>query len=212
MTQVKFGALMLAIASLAMMAVMFVHPSHVDPAPFLGPFPFSGLVHAVAILAHVLFLYGAWSLSRYQGLDRATPGFALAFAGLAAVAMVNAAVISMFVVPFAAGHAVHGDAADHGAAVHAMRTWVAANRGFAQVYVALQSIAILIWALGWRGAAMRIAGLAVGLAVLGWQASGSFAPSVHTMSLVAIAQGAWLVAAAFIMFRDSGTIAREHLA
>ncbi|MEO6579983.1 MAG: hypothetical protein ABIN83_02380 [Sphingomicrobium sp.] len=203
MSQVKFGAIVLGIASLTMMGVMLVHPSHIDQAPVLGPFGFSGVVHAFAILAHVAFLYGAWSLSRYQGFDRATPGLALAFAGLAAVAMVNAAMISMFVVPFAAGHAMPGTVDPHNAAAQGVHVWVAANRGFAQIYVALQSIAIAIWALAWRGNAMRAAGLIAGLGVLAWQLTGWFQPSVHTMPIVMIVQGAWLIAAASIMFRSA---------
>lgn len=210
MMQVKFGAVVLAIGALVMMGVMLVHPSHIDPAPFLGPFGFSGIVHAIAILAHVSFLYGAWTLSGHQGFDRPTPALALAFAGLAAVAMINAAVISMFIVPFAAGHAMDGDAALQGAMVQNMRTWVAANRGFAQVYVALESIAVVLWAIGWRGNAMRFAGLAAGLGVLAWQLTGRFEPSVHTMPTVTILQGAWLIAAAVIMFRSAEQAEKEY--
>ncbi len=202
MNQVKFGALVLGIGTLAMIGVMLVHPSHLDHGTFLGPFGFSGIVHAVAILAHVAFLYGAWTLSGYQGLDRPAPGFALAFAALAAMAMINAAVISMFVVPFAARHAAVGDPAIHDAAIQAMRSWVTANRGFAQVYVALESIAIAAWAIGWRGNIVRATGLAAGLGVLAWQATGRFEPSVHTMPIVTTVQGAWLIAAAIIMFRS----------
>lgn len=202
MNQVKFGAIVLGAGTMAIIGVMLVHPSHIDHAPVLGPFGFSGIVHAVAILAHVAFLYGAWTLSRYQGFDRATPGLALTFAGLAAAAMVNAAAISMFVIPFAAGHAIAGAVAPPDAAMQATHIWVAANRGFAQIYVALESLAVAIWALGWRGGLMRATGLAAGLGVLAWQLTGSFAPSVHSMPVVTIVHGAWLIAAAVIMFGD----------
>jgi hypothetical protein len=220
----RVGAAILGGATLAMIAAMFVHPVNIDPAPLIGPFGLSGIVHAIAILAQVSFLYGAWTLSRHQGLERVMPGLALVFAAAAVVAMVIAAAISMFVVPFAAAQgmvgvspaqiaamhaAAHGGATRivvHGTALGAsamqgMAVWVAANRGFAQIAVALQSIAIILWALGWRGKAMRIAGIVVGLAVLGWQLSGSFAPEVHAMILVVTAEGAWLIAAAIILYR-----------
>ena len=164
----------LGATALAMVGVMLVHPSHVDRAAVLGPFGFSGFVHAVALLAHAGLLYGAWALSRYQGLHRPAAGLALSFAALAAIAMINAAVIAMFVIP-AAVHGIPDTVAMHDPARQVGNVWVAANRGFAQVYVAFQSIAIVLWALGWRGA-MRITGLAAGLGVLGWQLTGSFMP------------------------------------
>jgi hypothetical protein len=186
-------------SAIVTIAVMLVHPGHVDTVALLGPFGWSGIVHGFAIAWVPPFVFGAFSLSRFLGLDRPKPLLAFIAFALAGAMMLNAAVTSMFITPAAAAAAASASPGAREALAQMAHISVATNRGFAQVYVALTSFAILLWALAWLDRGNRplaAAGVAVSLGLIGWQLGGKFEPGTHTMLIVAILQGGWLIAAA----------------
>ncbi len=80
------------------------------------------------------------------------------------------------------------------------------NLAFATIQVVLFSAAILLYALCWQAkgampAAVQVTGIAIGLGILAWMFSGTLTLNVHGMGAVVLAQGIWIVLAAFAMLQ-----------
>jgi len=79
------------------------------------------------------------------------------------------------------------------------------NRSFAQVYVALFSVAMVLWSLAWTtrsivGWIVRMWGIAVGGGVLAWQLSGMLTlEAQHGALVVTVAHGLWSIIAASLL-------------
>lgn len=220
MSNSRAGALAMIIGAILTILVFAFHPSHVVEQPLLGPFTLSQLVHGTALVAVPLMTFGLWQAGEWLGLDKPGVRLGVLLAFLAAATTVNAAVVSNFVTPVAARTSMdamkaHAPPAGHGAAstAHAMSplvsTSVAMNRGFAQVHVAFLSLALLLFGLAARSrsAVLGWTGAAVGAVPLLWQLSGTFAPSTHTMPLVAFPQSAWMIALGVLMWRKAAAAA-----
>lgn len=210
MTNERAGPLALIAGAVLSILVFAFHPSHVVEQPVLGPFTLSQLVHATALIGVPLLAYGLWQLGEWLSLDRPAARMALVLSLLAAIATVNAAVISNFVTPAAAKMSMAGHPAPRPGGSPATQRMtmpplvsvaVATNRGFAQVHVAFLSLALLLFGLAVRSrnALLGWAGMAVGLGPILWQLSGQFAPSTHTMPLIIFPQALWMIAAGTIM-------------
>jgi hypothetical protein len=160
------------------------------------------IVHALAIATVPLTTFGFFALTRSIGFGNALATLAFFFYLFGAVAVMLAATMSGLVAPRLIEAQMAASAADQ-SMIHALlRLEWYLNQSFAQIHVALFSVAIALWALGWPdrgilGAAIQIAGLAIGIGVFAWLVSGSLMLDVHGMGAVVLAQGAWFVLAAF---------------
>jgi hypothetical protein len=212
-----------------MILLFLFHPSHIEARPLIGPFTLSQIVHATAIVASPLLLFGMWEMCRSNWFDNSAARLGLTAAALATALTVNAAVVSSFVTPVAA---IAGAGAmpfemrsgGHNQAfsipplkthqpIHVVsraelpplvQVTVSLNRGLAQAHVALLSLALLLFGgvLWSRSHVLAVTGMVVGAAPLVWQLSGSFSPETYTMPFVVIPQSAWLIAVAIAITRS----------
>lgn len=201
MTLERAGAIALILGASAYIALMAVHPSHGGGGNVIGTFSLSALVHATALVAKPVLVFGFVVVTRDQGFERPLPLLALTFYTLAALFTMFAGTMSgvMFPKLAEAAHAPDGDIANiQEFARYTM--WL--NRSYAQVHFDLASIAILLWSLGWRGVgalawAVRIFGTAVGLGVIGWQLSGTINFEARQGSLlITLGHSLWSMLAA----------------
>lgn len=204
----KAGAIALIIGSVATMMLMAIHPAHGDGG-YVAGFSLVKVVHAIAILTTPLLVFGFCCLSHHLEIRRPLVMLAFSYYLLGAIAVLMAATISGLVTSEVMG-VLHGSHMKHDAMQSVgLKLSVLLNRAFAQVHVALLSIAYALFALAWPKALsyymrlFRIWGCVIGLGVLVWQVSGHFAINVHSMNIVVIVQGVWVIAAALIMLHDS---------
>ena len=212
----RWGAGALILGSIAYIALMAVHPSHVG-APVLGHLSLSALVHGTALFINPILAFGFVTLAMRLGLDRPLPLLGLSFYLFAAILMTLAGTMSGLIIPEIL------DAGRDPPRMFAMATedpearrmllqtlatytvWL--NRSFAQVHVALFSIAMLLWSIAWPTRALtdwivRIMGFVLGLAVLGWQLSGHLAMEAqHGALVVTLAHSLWTMMAASLLLR-----------
>lgn len=202
MTSERAGAWALISGSLAGVALMALHPIHASAMPSLGPWSLNSLVHATAIVATPVLFFGTLALSRFLGADRPLVQLALCLYGFASVAIIGAATMSGLVMQEIV-EAAHTPGASHtGLDFQSLANethWI--NQGFAQVFTGLASLAVLLWSIAWRGWGVRILGLVLSLAVLGWQLSGTMELNVHGMGAVVLTQTVWMITAAVMMLR-----------
>jgi hypothetical protein len=199
------GALALIAGTAAMVAVMALHPSGVPSghaAEVAGTLRLGVVVHAVAIAVAPLLTFGAFVLTRSIGFAVAPAALAFFLYLFGALAVMLAATMSGLVAPRLIEAQLAATGADQ-SMVHALlRLEWYMNQAFATLHVALFSGAIVLWALAWPGrgilaAAIQVIGLIAGLGVFAWLVSGTLTLDVHGMGAVVLAQGAWLVLAAF---------------
>ena len=210
MTTDKAGGSALIVSSVMMIVLVAFHPTHGGGAPVVGPFTVQGLVHATAILSAPLAAFGTVILARHIGLARPLAGLGLVTYLFGAVALMAAATISGLVTSEVVTATMAADGADRetfGKISH-LSVWL--NRGFANVHVAFFSIALILWGLASRETAMlRITGLVGGVGILAWQASGTLQLTPHTLLIIVIVQGGWLMAAAVDLLRKPGAADAE---
>lgn len=212
----RWGAGALILGSIAYIALMAVHPSHVGP-PVLGHLSLSGLVHGAALFINPILAFGFVTLAMRLGLDRPLPLLGLSFYLFAALLMTLAGTMSGLVIPeiIDAGRdppRMLALATDDPEARRMLLQTLAAytvwlNRSFAQVHVALFSIAMLLWSIAWPARAfadrvVRILGFVLGLAVLAWQLSGHLTMEAqHGALAVTLAHSLWTMMAASLLLR-----------
>jgi hypothetical protein len=210
----RAGAAALVVGSIAYIALMAVHPSHVGP-PVLGHLSLSALVHGVALLINPVLAFGYAMLTARLGLNRALPVLGFSFYISGAMLVMLAGTMSGLVIPeiIQAGHATapsHGGAPIDPEALHerlqsAANYTVWLNRSFAQVHYAMFSIAMILWSIAWtaRSAAgwiVRVVGAALGVAVLAWQLSGtSNLEAQHGALMVTLGHALWTIMAASLL-------------
>jgi hypothetical protein len=164
----------------------------------------NSMVHATAIVATPLQVFGLLLLTRFQG-DRPLTQLALVFYAFGAVAIVSAATMSGLVMQQLTEAAHTPGASTTGIDFQSLANqthWL--NQGFANVYTGLASLAVLIWSLSWQGASawiMRGVGVLLAGGILAWQLSGTLVLNVHGMAAVAFAQMLWMLLAATMMLR-----------
>lgn len=202
------GAWALIFGSLAGVTLMALHPTHTSAATTLGPWTMNSMVHATAIFSTPILFFGTLALSRFLGADRPLVQMALVFYGFASVAIIGAATMSGLVMQQLMEAAQTPGARDTGVAFQSLAQethWI--NQGFAHVYTSLASIAVLLWSIAWRGWIVRIIGLALSLAVLAWQLSGTMTLDIHGMGAVVLSQMIWMVLVAAMMLRKPSAAA-----
>lgn len=207
------GAAALIFGSLAYIALMAVHPSHVG-APVLGHLSLSALVHGTALASAPVLAFGYVALAARLGFDRVIPVLGLAFALLGIVFGMMAGTMSGLVIPeiMQAGRISH-----HPGSVpvdpEALRVQLQAsanytvwlNRSLAQVHYAMFSVAMILWSIAWTGrgvagSIVRGLGLLVGAAILAWQISGmSNLEAGHGALVVTLGQSLWTLMAASLL-------------
>jgi hypothetical protein len=206
----RWGAFALILGSIAYIALMAVHPSHVGP-PVLGHLSLSALVHGTALFIGPLFAFGYAVLAARLGLERGLPAIGLAFALIGMVFGLFAGTMSGLVIPeiVQAGHVPHGAVVDTEALQRQLQAqanytvWL--NRSFAQVHYAMYAIAMICWCIAWTGRGVagwvvRVLGLVLGAGVLAWQLSGhSNLEAQHGALMVTLAQYLWTLIAASLL-------------
>lgn len=199
MTNERAGAIALIAGTLAMIGVMALHPEGVHRGPGAHAVLQLGIiVHAIAIATAPVLTFGMFSLTRHLG---ATPAATFAFVCYAfgALAVMLAASMSGLVAP---------RLIEAGASHDLLRFGWYLNQAFANLHVAMFSIAILFYALAWpakgaTAAAVQFLGFIVGLGILAWLVSGTLTLNVHGMGAVVLAQGLWIMFAAVTMLTQT---------
>lgn len=206
MSECRRDAHILAAAILLWATIMLVHPSHGGGPPVFWRFALADLVHGIGLVTKPVLIYAFWRLSLWLGIDRPLVAIALAFFCLGQVAMLSAGVVSGWITPavqlnmHGLGHG-NGLIVDPSVTAAIGRFSATINHGFATVYTALVSGAILLWSIGWTQRTIlepliRYSGIVIGAGLLLWQLSGVFMVSASTMIIVALSHTAWAVAAA----------------
>lgn len=194
----RAGATALIVGTLAMIAVMALHPSGIHTGPEgKAVLRLGVIVHAIAIASAPLITFGFFALTRTIGVDRPAAALGLSFYVFGALAVMLAAAMSGLVAP---------RLIEAGASHDLLRIEWYMNQAFATIHVAMFSAAILFYALAWPSkgalaAAVQILGFIVGLGILAWLFSGTLTLDVHGMGAVVLAQGAWIILAAVAMLR-----------
>lgn len=216
------GAAALIVGSIAYIALMAVHPTHVG-APVLGHLSLSALVHGTALATAPVLAFGYVALAARLGFDRAVPVLGLAFALLGIMFGMMAGTMSGLVIPeiMQAGHGSHhpgpmpADPEALRAQLQASANYtVWLNRSFAQVHYAMFSVAMILWCIAWTGRGVagwvvRGLGALIGIAILSWQISGmSNLEAGHGALVVTLGQSLWtLIAAALLLSpREKGGV------
>jgi hypothetical protein len=206
----RAGAAALILGTVAMIAIMLLHPvSHgAVSAPEATAMMRMGLiVHAAAIATAPLLTFGFFAFTRNIGLDTPLATLALAFYAFGAVTVMLAAAMSGLVAPRLLAWRLESPADQ--ALIHGLARleWFL-NQSFAQIHVAFFSIAVALWAVSWPGRGvlaviLQVTGIVVGIGVLVWLLSGTLELNVHGMGAVVLAQGAWtLLAAVALLARE----------
>lgn len=207
------GAVALILGSIAYIALMAVHPSHIG-APVLGHLSLSALVHGTALATAPVLAFGYVALAARLGFDRPIPVLGLSFALLGIVFGMMAGTMSGLVIPeiMQAGHVSHqpGPVPTDPEALRAQlqasanyTVWL--NRSFAQVHYAMFSVAMILWSLAWTGRGfaswiVRGLGVLLGLAILAWQISGaSNLEAGHGALMVTLGQSLWTLLGASLL-------------
>ncbi|WP_395644975.1 hypothetical protein [Terricaulis sp.] len=200
----KAGALALVGGTVAYIGLMAAHPLSPEGGHLFGPIALNGLVHGVAIVAAPVLLFGALALTRFLGAERALPLLGLCFYAIGTVAVMGAASMSGLVMSQLVEAAHTPGAGASGVPFQGLANlthWI--NQAFAQVYVAMLSIALLLWSVSWPGKAWIVRGLGVVIALgtLVWQLSGTLVLNIHGMGAVVLLQALWTFAAAGALWR-----------
>lgn len=212
----RCGAAALIVGSILYIALMAVHPNHVG-APIIGHLSLSALVHGTAMVINPLIAFGFLALTLRLGANRPLPLLAFSFYLFSAIIVLLAGTMSGFMIPeiMQAGREpprmfamAAEDPETRRMLLQTLATYtVWLNRSFAQVHVALFSIAMVIWSLAWPARAVtdwivRILGLVLGLGVLAWQLSGHLTMEAqHGALVVTLAHSLWTMLAASLLLK-----------
>lgn len=201
--------LALLVATVAMAITMSLHPSGAQLLnDYAGTASRNLVAHGLALLAVPFTLMGALGISRR--IAREGAGATADLAGLtylvSNVAVLIAGTASGLIAPAIAQRLQLPDPATEAVWRTLFRYTGIINQSFATLYVVGLAMSVLLWSIGiWRSAAFArwIAGsgalLSVGLLVL--LAASRAHLDVHTFGLVALLQGAWMLAVAWPMLR-----------
>jgi len=216
----RWGASALILGSIVYITLMAMHPSQVG-APVIGHLSLNALVHGAALLDSPILAFGFYTLAMRLGLGRPLPLLGLVFYLFAALWMTLAATMSGFIIPeiVEAGRdpprmfAVATEDPEQRRmllqALAAYTVWL--NRSFAEVYVGLFSVAMVLWSIAWPTRAfsdwiVRVLGFVIGIGMLAWQLAGNLTlEAQHGALLVTLAHSVWTMLAASLLLRPSET-------
>ncbi|HVV34263.1 MAG TPA: hypothetical protein VHC73_13640 [Vitreimonas sp.] len=191
----RAGAWAIVAGTIMSVGLMMAHPSAVG-AMQIGPFDLNVVVHAVAVQATPLLVFGAFALT--QMIGRPLGGLAFAFYLFACVAILSAAIMSGFVMTMLVEAAHTPGASRTGIEFQGIANlthWQ--NQAYANVYTGLAALAVLLWSIAWREAPVqRVLGVVIGGGTLAWMLTGTLTLNIHGMLLVTLGQAVWMLFAA----------------
>jgi hypothetical protein len=205
----RMGGLAMIAGVMMGLTTMALHPTGHDVARDMATQgALAVAVHALAIAAAPVALFGALALTRALAVDDGLAELALAFQALALFAALMAATASGLLGPglIASAMAAQGDERVVAAAL--LRYNGALNQAFARVLVGASSVAIALWSVEMLrtrrlGRGTAVYGLVVSLVTLAVLVSGNLRLDVHGFGAVVLAQGVWTVLVGVRLMRAS---------
>lgn len=198
----RAGAWAIVAGTIMSIGLMMAHPSAVGTFQ-IGPFDINVIVHAVAVLAAPMLVFGAFELTRV--IDRPLGRLAFAFYLIASAAIVSAATMSGFVMTSLVEAAHTPGASRTGIEFQGLANLVHwQNQAYANVYTGLAAIAVVLWSAAWRGAPVqRVLGIVIGGGTLAWMLTGTLTLNIHGMLAVTLGQAVWMLFAASKMMSSA---------
>lgn len=203
MTRDRVSAWALIVGAMAGSLVMVLHPTGHELMAAADrssvPMRLGVIVHAIAIGAVPLVFFGGIGISRAVAEQRSLATAALVSYGLAAVAVLSAALMSgMIATDLVARIATTTDEAQRGM-LHALLSYTGrVNQAYAKVFVSASSVAIVLWSWAMlngrqfhRG--IGVYGCAIGVLTLAGILTGHLRLNVHGEGIVIFAQAVWLI-------------------
>jgi hypothetical protein len=213
MSNDHLSGLALIAGSSGMIITMSLHPTGHVAANHIEPMIRMLIaVHALALACLPVMFIGAWGLSRrMRGVgDLALIG--LVVYAFALVAVMNAAVVDGLVTPSLLRQMVASapQTSDGWRMMQHYNFYV--NQGFAQVFVAASSAAIVLWSAAiWRskelGRGLGIYGCILGVVTLIALLSGHLNLDKHGMGIVIFGQAAWFIVAGALLLKREDQVA-----
>ncbi|HSS45322.1 MAG TPA: hypothetical protein VLO07_08280 [Thermoanaerobaculia bacterium] len=163
-------------------------------------------VHWLALASLPLLILGFLGLSRLLGLRRAVVSAAFITYALGCAAAMCAAIMSGLVAPSVARQILSADQSSRSTFEALLHYTGDLNQGFAKVYVAASSAAVILWSASilrtraLAGAAGTLGCLIGGGSLLAL-ASGHLRLNVHGFGLFVVAQSAWIVLVGVLLCR-----------
>lgn len=211
----RLSGLALIAGSSGLIITMSLHPTGKVAAKQLeSMIPMLIAVHALALACLPVMFLGAWGLSqRVAGRDYLAVT-ALVVYTFALLAVMNAAVVDGLVTPGLLRQIVAAGGAQSAAEGWQMMSYYNffVNQGYAQVFVAGSSAAIVLWSVAsWRakvlGRRLEVCGCILGAVTLIVLFSGYLNLDKHGMGVVIFGQAAWFIAAGAMLWRKDDEIA-----
>jgi hypothetical protein len=205
----RAAAFLLVAGSAAGLVTMVTHPTGHDVirnASMDDPNTLVRGVHALALVGQPLLLAGTLGLSTHLRSQRALATTAWLFFAMAAVAVLIAAAASGFVAPQVLRGFAQADEAARATMLSALRYTGALNQAFAQIYVLLTGMALVLWSAAiWRGRelprGLAVYGAVVGVAFVVGIIAGVLPLDIHGFGAVVLAQSVWMVVGAVTLRR-----------
>jgi len=214
MTDKQWSGLALIAGSVGMIITMGLHPSgHVSPAEMEPMIRKLIGVHALALASVPVMFIGAWGLSQRGPTKDRMDMAALVFYAFALLEVANAAVADGLVTPGILRQMLAS--AGTPAAVDGWKMLshynFFVNQGYAQVFVASSSVAILLWSVAMLRKRDFSQGLAISGCILGTVTllalfSGHLRLDTHGFGAVALGQAIWFIIAGSLLWRSGETI------
>jgi len=209
MSNDHFSGLALIVGSSGMIITMSLHPTgHVAPEQIEPMIRMLIAVHALALACIPVMFLGAWGLSRRFGSHDHMAMTALVVYAFALIAVMNAAVADGLVTPPVLRQMVASagaqSASDSWRMISHYNFYV--NQGYAQVFVAASSVAIVLWsAATWHSKELArglgIYGCILGAVTLLALLSGNLSLDKHGFGMIIFAQAAWFIGAGGLLWR-----------
>lgn len=191
----RAGAWAIVAGTIMSVALMLAHPTQAG-ATQIGPIDLNVIVHAAAVLAMPLLVFGAWALTKL--IDRPLAALALVFYAFGCVAVMSAAIMSGFVMAQLVDAAHTPGASRTGIDFQSLANlthWQ--NQAYANVYTGMAALAVLMWSIAWRGAPVqRVLGIFIAGGTLAWMLTGTLTLNIHGMLAVTLGQAVWVLFAA----------------
>lgn len=207
-----YGSSLIA-GTLAGMVTMVLHPTGSQLlADVQRVAPVAVAVHALALAGLAITFFGTIGLTRRLSLDGEGAIAGLVAYGMAAVAVLIAAVASGLLATGLASHLAVASGTDRELTAALFNYTGQINQAFARVYAIASSVAILLWsgAIISHGRLARgsgILGVVVGVLALLAVTIGHMRLDVHGMGAVVLTQGAWMITMGVLLIRARPTAA-----
>lgn len=201
-----YGGALIA-GSLASVVTMLLHPTGSQLlADVQRLAPVGVAVHALALAGLPVSFFGTIGLTRRLAIDGEGAVAALVAYGMAAVAVLIAAVASGLLATGLASHMAVTSGAERDLTAALFGYTGQINQAFAKVYVIASSVAILLWsgailAHGRLARGAGILGIVVGVLALLAMTIGHLRLDVHGFGAVVLTQGMWMITVGTLLIR-----------